>query len=206
MTWKDITIEKYDKILALQQQDLNETDLVVATLAILEGTTVKAIENQPYALLLLKAKNLRFLNDKPLASLVKRVYELNGKRYVPTLNPALLTTAQYIDFQVRATEAPEDLAGLLSIILIPEGKKYNEDYLPDEVREDIYKYLPIEDGMGLSAFFFTLWKKSTRRLLRQSKRQYRRLKWKRRRTAEETALMETVGKMIETISEVQKHL
>lgn len=206
MTWKDITIEKYDKILALQQQDLNETDLVVATLAILEGTTVKAIENQPYALLLLKAKNLRFLNDKPLASLVKRVYELNGKRYVPTLNPALLTTAQYIDFQVRATEAPEDLAGLLSIILIPEGKKYNEDYLSDEVREDIYKYLPIEDGMGLSAFFFTLWKKSTRRLLRQSKRQYRRLKWKRHRTAEETALMETVGKMIETISEVQKHL
>ena len=165
-TWKDITIEKNDMIMGLQANNLGEIDLIASIIAVLDGVTVKEVEELPYAVLLLKARGLRFLQHNPIASIVKRKYEIDGKTYIPTLNPAELTTAQYIDFQVRATEAPKDLAGLLSVILIPEGHKYNEGYSSDEVREEIYKNFPIEDAMGLSAFFFALWKKSMRRLLR----------------------------------------
>lgn len=198
-TWKDITIEKNDMIMGLQEKNLGEIDLIASTIAVLDGVTVKEVEELPYAVLLLKARGLRFLQQSPIASIVKRKYKIDGKTYIPTLNPAELTTAQYIDFQVRATEAPHDLAGLLSVILIPEGHKYNEGYSSDEVREAIYKNFPIEDAMGLSAFFFALWKKSTRRLLRETKKQYRELKRIKNRTETETELLTTTEKLIKTI-------
>lgn len=198
-TWKDITIEKNDMIMGLQEKNLGEIDLIASTIAVLDGVTVKEVEELPYAVLLLKARGLRFLQQSPIASIVKRKYKIDGKTYIPTLNPAELTTAQYIDFQVRATEAPHDLAGLLSVILIPEGHKYNEGYSSDEVREAIYKNFPIEDAMGLSAFFFALWKRSTRRLLRETKKQYRELKRIKNRTETETELLTTTEKLIKTI-------
>lgn len=198
-TWKDITIEKYERIAGLQEKNLGEIDLIASTIAVLDGVTVKEVEELPYAVLLLKARGLRFLQQSPIASIVKRKYKINGKTYIPTLNPAELTTAQYIDFQVRAMGAPDDLAGLISVILIPEGHKYNEGYSSDDVREAIYKNFPIEDAMGLSAFFFALWKKSMRRLLRETKKQYRELKRMKNRTEAETELLTTTEKLIKTI-------
>lgn len=206
MNWKDITIEKYDRIAALQKEDKNEIDLIAAVIAVLDDTTVEKVEQLPYSVLLLKAKNLRFLQRNPIASIVHKSYELDGRKFIPTLNPAELTTAQYIDFQVRAADAPEDLAGLLSVLLIPEGHKYNEGYSGDDVREIIYKHLPIEDAMGLSAFFFILWKKSISRLLRENRKQYRKLARKKDRTKEETALLQAIGNLIETIKQAQSYL
>lgn len=205
MTWKDITIEKYGKIAALQESGLGEIDLIAAVISIIDGSTVKEVEEIPYGTLLLKARGLRFLQSDPIPSIVKKSYNLNGVKYIPTLNPAELTTAQYIDFQVRATQDAEDLAGLLSVLLIPEGHKYNEGYSADQVKEDINKFLPIEDAMGLSSFFFYLWKKSIRRLLRESKRTLRQLKRKRKPTEAEKSLMETTEKMIETIKTLQRY-
>ena len=205
-TWKDITIEKYDKIAALQSENMMEIDLIAAVVAVLDNITVKEVEEMPYAILLLKARGLRFLQDKPYPSVVKKAYVLNGTKYIPTLNPAELTTAQYIDFQVRAADAPEDLAGLLSVFLIPEGFKYNEGYSSDEVRETIYKYMPIEDGMGLSAFFFTLWKKSICRLLRQNKRQLRQLKRIKNPSEAEKQLIATIENLIRIIKAAERYL
>lgn len=204
-TWKDISIEKYGKIAALQESGLGEIDLIAAVISIIDGSTVKEVEEIPYGTLLLKARGLRFLQSDPIPSIVKKSYNLNGVKYIPTLNPAELTTAQYIDFQVRATQDAEDLAGLLSVLLIPEGHKYNEGYSADQVREDINKFLPIEDAMGLSSFFFYLWKKSIRRLLRESKRTLRQLKRKRKPTEAEKSLIETTEKMIETIKTLQRY-
>lgn len=204
-TWKDISIEKYGKIAALQESGLGEIDLIAAVISIIDGSTVKEVEEIPYGTLLLKARGLRFLQSDPIPSIVKKSYNLNGVKYIPTLNPAELTTAQYIDFQVRATQDAEDLAGLLSVLLIPEGHKYNEGYSADQVKEDINKFLPIEDAMGLSSFFFYLWKKSIRRLLRESKRTLRQLKRKRKPTEAEKSLIETTEKLIETIKTLQRY-
>ena len=204
-TWKDITIEKYDRIARLQSENLGEVDLIAAVIAVLDGVTVKTVEEMPYATLLLKSRGLRFLNSNPLPSIVRKSYTLNGKKYIPTLNPAELTTAQYIDFQVRAVDAPDDLAGLLSVLLIPEGFKYNDGYSSDDVREAIYKYMPIEDAMGLSAFFFALWKMSIRRLLRENRKSCRLLKGKKNRTEAENELLTAMEKLIKTIEEAQKY-
>lgn len=203
-TWKDITIEKYEAIASLQEKNLEEIDLVAGVVAILDGTTVKEVEDMPYAILLLKARGLRFLQNQPIGNIVHKSYNLNGHKYNTTLDPAKLTTAQYIDFQVRAADAPEDLAGLLSVLLIPEGHSYNDGYSQDEVRETIYKYMGIEDAMGLSAFFFTLWKKSICKLLRQNKKLLRLLRKKKNPTEGEIKLMEATEGLQKTIKEAQK--
>lgn len=205
MNWKDVTIEKYERIAALQAQNLSEIDLIAAVIAVLDGTTVKEVEEMPYGVLLLKARGLRFLQSNPIPSIVKRKYELGEKKYIPTLNPAELTTAQYIDFQVRAANAKDDLAGLLSVFLIPEGCKYNDGYSSDDVREAVYKNMPIEDAMGLSAFFFELWKMSIHKLLRESKRQYRQLKRKRNLTEDEKLLITNTKSLIEATKKVLKY-
>ena len=171
----------------------------------MNNTTVKEVEELPYGVLLLKARGLRFLQSNPIPNLIRKSYSIGGKKYVTTIRPEEITTAQYIDFQVRATDAPEDLAGLLSVILIPDGKKYNDGYSSDDVRQEIYKNFPIEDAMGVSAFFFTLWKKSICRLLRQNKRLLRQLKRKRKKTEAEIQLIATTERLIETIKQVQRY-
>ena len=216
MTWKDITIEKYNQIAALQNEGkeeitqgvsnpMSELDLIASTIAILLGKRLEEVEEMPYAELLMRARQLRFLNGSPIPSMVKKSYTLDGKKYITTINPANLTTAQYIDFQVKAADAPEDLAGLLAVLLIPDGHKYNEDYDSEELRDTIYRFMPIEDALGLSAFFFTLWKRSIRRLLRENKRQYRKLSRKRDKTKEEQKLLEAIKRLIETIEKVQRY-
>lgn len=202
--WKDITIEKYERIAALGEMNLSEIDLITATVAVIDGVSVSEVEELPYAVLLMKARGLRFLQDKPIPSVVKCSYTLDGKKYVPTLNPEGLTTAQYIDFQVKAADSPNDLAGLLSVILIPEGHKYNEGYSSDDVRQAIYKFLPIEDALGLSAFFFALWKLSIHRLLKTSRRELRKLK-RKGSTPQEKELLKTVERLTETIERAQRY-
>ena len=203
-TWKDITIEKYEAIASLQEKNLSEIDLTAGVIAIIDGISVNEVEEMPYSILLLKARGLRFLQSQPIGNIVHHSYTLNGRKFKPTLDVDKLTTAQYIDFEVRVADAPEDLAGLLSVLLIPEGHKYNDGYSQDEVRETIYRYLGIEDAMGLSAFFFTLWKMSIRRLLRQNKRQLRQLKRKKKPTESEIKLIEATEKLQKTIEAVQK--
>lgn len=204
-TWKDITIEKYEAISKLQEKNLSELDLIAGVISIIDGISLKEVEDMPYATLLLKARGLRFLQSTPIARLVQRSYTLKGNKFIPTLNPADLTTAQYIDFQVRSADAPNDIAGLLSVLLIPEGHKYNDGYSQDEVREAIYRHMGIEDALGLSAFFFTLWKKSIRTLLRENRKALRQLKRKKNLTENEKALIQTTQNLIRAIEAVRKY-
>ena len=50
--------------------------------------------------------------------------------------------------------ADKNVKELLSVFLIPKGKKYGE-YDLEEVMNDIYNYFPIADARAVS-FFFTL--------------------------------------------------
>lgn len=69
-------------------------------------------------------------------------------------------------------------AEFLSILLVPEGKKYNEGYDLSQAVEDIRNYLSVEDALGLTAFFLGLWRISMkqsmallRRLIRKGKKE-----------------------------------
>lgn len=162
--WKDLPLGAYKKITEIDPQD-EEGNLKV--LAILEGKTLNDILNAPLTEVKEKVKKLDFLTKKPRKHLIKLKYKLGEKTYRFDCTTKSITTAQFIDF---SQTAKEDLVGALSIFLIPEGKRYNEDYDLDDAKADIEKYLSVEEALSICDFFTTLSLHYLRRTLRKAKK------------------------------------
>ena len=101
-----------------------------------------------------------------------------------------LTTAQYIDFQSYSKDS--DYSKMLSVFLVPKGKKYGEGYDALEVINDV-STMPVGEVLGLMGFFIILYRSWSRALLKYSSRILRKAA-KREKNQE---LMETVTKMEE---------
>ena len=171
--WKDITIAKHKAIMAVYEKYrdseddiLMAYDLVCAVYGKSEEwmNTLKVSEANEWV------NTLAFVNEKPKPNVAKQYYTLNGHKYKVSLNMQALTTGQYLDFQQLADKCREMPAEFLSVLLIPNGHKYNDGYDLEEVVKDIENYMSVEDCMGLSAFFFNLLQISIRRSIRSLKR------------------------------------
>ena len=167
--WKDITIAKhkaimevYEKYRGSEEDLLMAYDLVCAAYGKSEEwmNTLKVSEANEWV------NTLAFVNEKPKPAVAKQYYTLNGHKYKVSLNMQALTTGQYLDFQQLADKCREMPAEFLSVLLIPNGHKYNDGYDLEEVVRDIENYMSVEDCMGLSAFFFNLLQISIRRSIR----------------------------------------
>ena len=166
--WKDITIAKNKAIsdVCNRYSDGEDPMFLYDLMAAVYGKDeewlngLKVSEANDYV------NTLAFINEKPRQNVAKTHYTLNGHRYVTTMNLQDITTAQYIDFQQMSDKAREMPAEFLSIILIPEGKKYNEGYRIEDVAYDIENYMSVEDCLGLTAFFLALLRMSMQRSLR----------------------------------------
>ena len=77
-----------------------------------------------------------------------------------------LSTSQYIDFQQLADQSRDMPAEFLSVLLIPDGHRYNDGYNLEDVVKDIENYMNVEDCLALTAFFFNLLRISIRRSIR----------------------------------------
>lgn len=171
--WKDITISRNKAILDVydryegQEKDLFFLyDLTCAAYGKpsdwIDG--MKVGEANEYI------NSLAIVNEKPKVNIARGSYILNGHKYKVSMNMQAITTAQYIDFQQMADKAKDMPAEFLSIILVPNGHKYNDGYDMEEVTKDIENYMCIEDCLGLTAFFLRLWQMSMKRALRKLNR------------------------------------
>lgn len=95
--------------------------------------------------------DLAFLGEPIPKAPIKMKYKINGRSYSLDLNAGNLSAAQFIDAQNYINDnAPVE--SLLTVYLIPEGKRYNEGYCVDEVREDILS-LPMPEVVAITSFF-----------------------------------------------------
>lgn len=79
---------------------------------------------------------------------------LNSNEYKIDYNVNKLNMAQYVDFQMIIANAEDhvnNIVDLLSIFVIPKGKKYGEDYNMDAVKEDI-QTLQMETALSITFF------------------------------------------------------
>lgn len=60
---------------------------------------------------------------------------INGTTYEVIKDLEKITYAQFVDFQQYAKK--KDIAGMCSCFLIPKGKKYNDAYNVEKVKEDL---------------------------------------------------------------------
>lgn len=147
MTWKDIPLRKYNDIYAINKTEYeDEIDRGIDLVTIIFDVDARNIPYGEFSNYLQQITKLPDIqnNEKPKAK-----YTLNGTEYWMTLDYGNITTAQYIDFQNYTKN--DDLLGIVSTCLIPEGHSYNDGYDMKDLEE-----LSIHDGMSITAFFFRL--------------------------------------------------
>ncbi len=85
-----------------------------------------------------------------------RTIKVNGREYDVVRSVKEFTTGQYIDYQSYIKDPEkieENLDKMMTIFLIPKGKKYSNGYDIEEVLKDAQD-ISVETVIGLSRFFF----------------------------------------------------
>ena len=152
--YKDLKIGKYLEILEDCKAGGDELETQVTLIAALSGKTETEILNMPISEYSALARSASFLTKAPeLPEKPAKVYEVGGFRLVPVMDAGKITTAQYIDFQTLAKHKEGKVVEILSCLLVPEGKRYNEGYDIADVHKAIQEDMSVADAMGEYAFF-----------------------------------------------------
>lgn len=85
-------------------------------------------------------------------------YKMGGYELVLVNSLRDLTASQFIDYQTFIKDTDRYIVELLSIFLVPKGKKYCKDYDIADVQKAIRENMSIADAMSVSAFFLDLFK------------------------------------------------
>lgn len=154
--WKDITIEVYDKIRALETEIVTQEqalDVNVKLLSILCDVDEETIINLPLTEFTILVGKAEFLKEMPKYT-IEQYYEIGkGRVYEVQMNLREMTTAQFIDFQTFVKDKDKNFKHLLACFLLPKGKKYGEDYDIIEVAEHLYKNMSIATARSVMFFF-----------------------------------------------------
>lgn len=151
--YNDLPLGAYLDIVAISDDETREAnDKNLAILSILTGQSEDDLLNLlvgEFSLLMQKAA---FLSEPlPRKDKPKKSYHLGTFTLDVMADVAKMTAGQYIDFQTFA--ASNDIAGMLSTILVPHGHTYGDGYDPGRVRAVILEQLPIVEANALAAFF-----------------------------------------------------
>lgn len=155
-SWSEISLETMDKIAEISNNstytdEQRETDII----KLLTGITDDDIDNMNIVDYQKILNSLKFLNQPISKVLPKDSITLNNKTYSVLLYPSRMTAAQFLDYKtIMASDMNHKTARLIACFVVPEGSKYADDsYNPDDVVNDIYKYMSIEYAYGLTFFF-----------------------------------------------------
>lgn len=191
LKWEDITLGQFER---MQRLDSRDENYLFNFAAIVFGFGIDDFSNLPLSEVNeYMARVQPLLNEAPqgdLSSITSNHYKMNGADYRLLGYGNEMTLAQYIDFQASYKTCGENMAEFLSIILVPMDKTYNEGYTRDDVAEDIRRYMPITDAIGLSRFFFRKWRKSVESSLTFSERVLMARLFKERKTLTEEERMD----------------
>ena len=151
--YNTLTLGLYLDIDAVLQSDAEDIDKQVRIIALLDGTTPEAVLALPLKEYSAKAAATEFLrHDCPPISAPSRV--ISGDLVlIPTKDFSNITTAQYVDFQTFSKGGTAKLPELIAVLLVPEGRNYNDGYDVAQVVR-VVRDLPLPVALGLSAFFF----------------------------------------------------
>lgn len=179
-SYKSLPIGDYQEILALcKDGGLEELDRQVKILSILTGLGEDELLDLPIQEFKVMTSRMGFL-EKDLPTEVTRLeksYRIGGFDLVPVIDMRKISTAQYIDFQsFHQAGFEEHFVEILSCILIPKGRKYNQDYDIIEVQDAIRRDLNVHDGASIYAFFMFSCRESIKDILTFSLQETKKIK------------------------------
>lgn len=179
-SYKSLPIGDYQEILALCKDDgLEELDRQVKILSILTRIGEDELLDLPIQEFKVMTSRMGFL-ERDLPTEVTRLeesYRIGGFDLVPVIDMRKISTAQYIDFQsFHQAGFEEHFVEILSCILIPKGRKYNQDYDIIEVQDAIRRDLNVHDGASIYAFFMFSCRESIKDILTFSLQETKKIK------------------------------
>ena len=163
-TWEHITLNQFKAIKAVfDAKPENETDMLVTIASILAGKSEEEILNAPLAEIQPLFVQVQHLNTPPKRSRLKRNYKV-GKWALRVTDATSMNVAQWIDFQNYTSDMFKNMAEILSVVLVPKDKTYNEGYDMEELKKELGQML-ICDALAVCFFFQKRWLKSMRTTL-----------------------------------------
>ena len=160
--WSDITIEKYQKYVELQEGKggaKTKTIKILSLLCIEKPSIIKKIQYTDMVEILAIIKKM--IDTEPDKAKFRKRFKFNGEEYGFIPNLSKLTTGEYIDLEEYCKEPIKNLHIIMSIlyrkITNTSGNKYAiEPYDPAEFKEDLFKKCPMDIALGSLGFFLTL--------------------------------------------------
>lgn len=155
-SWDDITLEKFVKLMKLQEEEGKDELSIVDIMAVLTGTDKKYIYSLPSDFANTIMAHLLFLNE-PLKEEPKAEVEINGEKYKINYMEKL-KFGEYTDANTVMANDKFDYASLLAILCRKEGEKYDDDFIADHIekRTEMWNNQPITKVYPLITFFLTL--------------------------------------------------
>lgn len=163
--WNDLTIGQYERIYSIFKEDIDDEEKMIGVVTVVYGITEDEVMRQPLTKTREMIASVEGLKTSPDDVRTKKRYRLKGKLYNVCLDADKITTAQYIDYQTYSKDLESNIAEILSVVLIPRGKRYGEGYDVAKLIGDIRESFPLGDALSIAKVFRYRWLKSIRRSL-----------------------------------------
>ena len=207
--YNKLTIGKYYEVLDIIRDYEDEYERNTALIAVLCDEEADEVLNLSLSEYKKRVDALSFLLESPVKAPIKNRYKIGDMELDLCVDLSKLTAGQYIDYQTFIKDPDTYMVELLSVFLIPKGKKYG-DYNMGEVHTAIRENLSIADALGMSAFFLTLSQalieSTLTSLIRRMKRMKRKAKSQEEKKKLEEAIMnlEAGGVGLHLLTELQR--
>lgn len=156
-SYNDLTVGKYQELRKLELEGLDALEQQVAILAVLNDMDEDEVFNMPLADYQKLASDMHFLDTQPVINTKHnpKTIKIGGEEYDVVQDARDLTAGQYIDYQhyLGVEDFDGQLPNILTVFVIPKGKKYGEGYNMAELANTFKEKMPIITAMEISSFF-----------------------------------------------------
>ena len=190
--WEDISVNIFQKLKAIETgigdmlDNLNANIQMLSVLCDCDEGKIASLSTTEFSRLLSQTE---FLKEMPKAKIQDK-YMVNGKRYDVFVSLKEMSVAQYIDFQTYVKDKDRYFKEMLTVFLIPHGKKYGEGYDVADVAEELGNHLSIVNAYSVLFFFILLYQSLTKVTLDCSLKDMMKM-MKKAKTKEEKEKLET---------------
>lgn len=186
-------LSHYKRLFEIIRKDWeNELDMNLAMVSVLSDMPIEDITNMEVNKLQEFINNLKFIETPYKPKTPETTYNIGNKEYKVFFNVNKMTASQYIDFQNFYKQYDDFMPNLAACFLLPNGKKYGEDYDPIDEAEFLNTHLTIDIFSDIMFFFVNLLQVSTLSTLHSSEREMKKRLRKTRDKLERRKLLKSL--------------
>lgn len=191
--WNEMDLSHYKRLFEIIRKDWeNELDMNLAMVSVLSDIPMEDITNMEVNKLQEFINNLKFIETPYKPKTPETTYNIGNKEYKVFFNVNKMTASQYIDFQNFYKQYDDFMPNLAACFLLPNGKKYGEDYDPIDEAEFLNTHLTIDIFSDIMFFFVNLLQVSTLSTLHSSEREMKKRLRKTRDKLERRKLLKSL--------------